>query len=125
MEEVVEAKRSRGVSEVSSRSRDACDKSSRGGKDSSRDRELRDREARRRERHKERDQRDRGKSSGEASTSHIKDHVSRSSRAFLGKGHFHCIECNLIFISERSEKLHRLAFSFVHLNFYQSHDKWK
>ena len=77
-----------------------------GGDETSRERELRERETRRRERHRERDARD----DGGGGASHIRDHVTKSERAYHAKGTIHCVECNLVFISERSEKLHR----FVH-----------
>ncbi len=35
------------------------------------------------------------------------DYVSRADRVLLGRGQLHCVECNLVFVTERSERLHR------------------
>ncbi len=40
-------------------------------------------------------------------SSSLVDYVSRSDRAHAGRGLSHCVDCNLAFVSGRSERLHR------------------
>ncbi len=71
-------------------------------------RDARDRiEDRRRQNRQYQHQQQHHSRGGSSSGGPVVDYVSRADRVLMGRGTRHCVECNLVFVTERSERLHR------------------